>query len=90
MMIIGLAAFTAGSASGLNNAVRQVGGVLGIAMAALVFTGTGSFVTTATAASGFRNVAVLCAGVAAAGAVAGGLGARSVARRHLQVVTSTE
>jgi EmrB/QacA subfamily drug resistance transporter len=34
-----------GPAAGLNNAVRQIGGVLGIATAALVFTGTGSFAT---------------------------------------------
>jgi EmrB/QacA subfamily drug resistance transporter len=72
-----------GPASGLNNAVRQVGGVLGIAMAALIFTGTGSFATAATVASGFRGVTMLCAAVAAAGAVAGALGTRSVARRHL-------
>jgi MFS family permease len=72
-----------GPASGLDNAVRQVGGVLGIAIAALVFTGTGGFATAATVASGFRGVTVLCAGVAAAGAVVGALGARSVACRHL-------
>jgi EmrB/QacA subfamily drug resistance transporter len=72
-----------GPAAGLNNAVRQIGGVLGIATAALVFTGTGSFATATTVASGFRGVAVLCAGLAAVGAVAGTLGTRPPSRRHL-------
>ena len=71
-----------GPAAGLNNAVRQIGGVLGIALAALVFTRTGSFATAATVASGFCGVTVLCAVVAAAGAVAGALSVRPADRRQ--------
>jgi EmrB/QacA subfamily drug resistance transporter len=72
-----------GSAAGVNNTVRQVGGVLGIAVAALAFTGAGGFTTAATVASGFRAVTLLCTGLAAAGALAGAFAARSGARRHL-------
>jgi EmrB/QacA subfamily drug resistance transporter len=70
-----------GPAAGVNNAVRQVGGVLGIAMVALVFIRTGGFATATTVASGFSGAMVLCAGLAAAGAIAA-LGVRSMIRPH--------
>jgi EmrB/QacA subfamily drug resistance transporter len=78
-----------GAASGINNTVRQIGGVLGIAVAALTFARAGSFATAATVASGFRGVAVLCAGVAAVGAIAGAVVVPSVARRQLSEPSST-
>jgi EmrB/QacA subfamily drug resistance transporter len=69
-----------GSAAGVNNAVRQVGGVLGIALAALAFSRAGSFASAATAASGFRAVSMLCAGLAVIGAISGSFAPRSAPR----------
>ena len=60
-----------GPASGVNNAVREIGGVLGIAVVALAFTAGGSFTNQATVAHGFRAAAGLCAAISLAGALAG-------------------
>lgn len=67
----GVAPDDLGPASGVNNAVREIGGVLGVAAVTLVFTAAGSFADATAAAVGFRAVAVLCAGLAALGAIAG-------------------
>jgi EmrB/QacA subfamily drug resistance transporter len=57
----------AGQASGANNAIREVGGVLGVAVLASVFTGAGSYVSPQAFANGLLpaiwvGVAVLAAG----------------------------
>ena len=43
-----------GMASGTNNAIRELGGVLGIAVLATVFASHGSYVSPATFADGLR------------------------------------
>lgn len=60
-----------GPASGVNNAVREIGGVLGIAVVALAFTSAGSFTDQTTVAHGFRAAAALCAALSLLGALAG-------------------
>jgi EmrB/QacA subfamily drug resistance transporter len=60
-----------GPASGVNNAVREIGGVLGIAVVALAFTSAGSFTDQATVAHGFRSAAALCTALSLLGALAG-------------------
>jgi EmrB/QacA subfamily drug resistance transporter len=57
----------AGQASGANNAIREVGGVLGVAVLASVFTGAGSYVSQQAFVNGLLpamwvGVAVLAAG----------------------------
>jgi EmrB/QacA subfamily drug resistance transporter len=57
----------AGQASGANNAIREVGGVLGVAVLASVFTGAGSYVSPQAFVNGLLpamwvGVAVLAAG----------------------------
>jgi EmrB/QacA subfamily drug resistance transporter len=64
-----------GLASGVNNAVREIGGVLGIAVVAVAFTSAGSFSDQTSIAHGFRAVMVLCAAICLVGAVAGALSA---------------
>ena len=60
-----------GPAAGINNAVREIGGVLGIAVVTLAFTAAGSFRTPAAVTHGFAAAIGLCAVIALAGAVAG-------------------
>jgi MFS family permease len=62
-----------GPASGVNNAVREIGGVLGIAVVALAFTSAGSFTSHTTVAHGFRAASTLCAALSLVGALAGTL-----------------
>lgn len=66
-----------GPAAGINNAVGEIGGVLGIAVVALAFTAAGSFATPSSAAHGFRAAAALCAGISVAGALAGAFAPRN-------------
>jgi EmrB/QacA subfamily drug resistance transporter len=60
----------AGQASGATNAIRELGGVLGIAVLASVFTATGGYGTPALFVSGLRPAVVVGAAVLAAGALA--------------------
>ena len=60
----------AGKASGATNAIREVGGVLGVAVLASVFTSNGSYVTPATFGSGLHAALPIGAIVLAIGAVA--------------------
>jgi EmrB/QacA subfamily drug resistance transporter len=62
-----------GPAAGVNNAVREIGGVLGIAAVTLAFAAAGSFDDVATVTHGFRAAMALCAGVGLAGAAFGAL-----------------
>ncbi|MDQ6847768.1 MAG: DHA2 family efflux MFS transporter permease subunit [Candidatus Dormibacteraeota bacterium] len=60
----------AGQASGATNAIRELGGVLGIAVLASVFTAAGGYGTPALFVAGLRPAVVVGAVVLAAGALA--------------------
>ena len=60
----------AGQASGATNAIREVGGVLGIAVLASVFSGAGGYGTPHAFVSGLIPAVVVAAAVLAAGALA--------------------
>jgi EmrB/QacA subfamily drug resistance transporter len=66
-----VAADDIGPASGLNNTIAEQAGVLGIALVALVFSATGSFADSISAAHGFRASSWLCAAICLVGAAAG-------------------
>jgi EmrB/QacA subfamily drug resistance transporter len=69
-----------GTASGVYNAMRQVGGAFGIAIASAAFAAAGSFAAPATVSHGVRMALLAAAAISAAGAAAGaGLRARSSA-----------
>jgi EmrB/QacA subfamily drug resistance transporter len=59
-----------GMASGTNNAIRELGGVLGIAVLATVFASHGSYVSPATFADGLRPATWVGAAVVGVGALA--------------------
>jgi len=59
----------AGQASGATNAIREVGGVLGIAVLASVFSGAGGYATPNTFVSGLTPAVAVAAIVLAAGAL---------------------
>jgi EmrB/QacA subfamily drug resistance transporter len=59
----------AGQASGANNAIREVGGVLGVAVLASVFTGAGSYASPQAFVDGLVPAVWVGAGVLAAGAL---------------------
>ncbi len=59
----------AGQASGANNAIRETGGVFGVAVLATVFTGAGSYSTPQTFVNGLVPALWVGAGVLAAGAL---------------------
>lgn len=59
-----------GTASGTNNAVRELGGVLGIAVLGAIFSASGSFATGAAFVHGLVPAVWVGAGVVAAGALA--------------------
>jgi hypothetical protein len=59
-----------GMASGTNNAIRELGGVLGIAVLATVFASHGSYASPATFADGLRPATWVGAAVVGAGALA--------------------
>jgi MFS family permease len=65
-----------GPAAGVNNAVREIGGVLGIAVVSLAFTGAGGFTTPAAVTHGFAAAITVCAGIGLTGALAGLLAPR--------------
>ena len=60
----------AGQASGATNAIREVGGVLGIAVLATVFSGAGSFATPQAFSDGLQPALLVGAAVLALGAIA--------------------
>ena len=69
-----------GTASGVYNAMRQVGGAFGIAIASAVFAAAGSFASPAAVSHGVRMALLVTAAISAAGALAGvGLRATRVA-----------
>ena len=69
-----------GTASGVYNAMRQVGGAFGIAIASAVFAAAGSFASPISVSHGVRAALLATAGIAAIGALAGaGLQVRKAA-----------
>ncbi len=60
----------AGQASGATNAIREVGGVLGIAVLATVFSGAGSYATPQSFVDGLTPAVFVAAAVLALGAIA--------------------
>jgi MFS family permease len=62
-----------GKASGANNAIRELGGVFGVAVLASVFAHAGGYRTAATFTHGTTSAVWVGAGVVALGAVAAGL-----------------
>ena len=69
-----------GTASGVYNAMRQVGGAFGIAIASAVFAAAGSFASPAAVSHGVRMALLVTAAISASGALAGvGLRATPVA-----------
>jgi EmrB/QacA subfamily drug resistance transporter len=60
-----------GTASGVYNAMRQVGGAFGIAIASAVFAAAGGFTSPAAVSHGVRMALFVTAAIAAAGAIAG-------------------
>lgn len=60
-----------GTASGVYNAMRQVGGAFGIAVASAVFAAAGGFASPATVSHGVRAALLVTAAIAAVGALAG-------------------
>jgi Major Facilitator Superfamily len=82
----------AGQASGATNAIRELGGVLGIAVLASVFTASGGYGTPALFVAGLRPAVVVGAAVLAAGALAALVvpGVRRRGGTHGDVATSAE
>lgn len=61
-----------GTASGTFNTLRQLGGVLGVAVLAAVFAARGGYASATTFAAGFRPALLVAALLSLAGAVVGG------------------
>jgi hypothetical protein len=59
-----------GQASGANNAIRELGGVFGVAVLASIFSHYGGYASAQTFADGMNVAVWVGAGVVAAGAVA--------------------
>ena len=76
----------AGQASGTNNAIREVGGVFGVAVLATVFSESGAF----TSPQGFVDGIVPALWVASAVVAAGALIALLLPRRARQVIPVAE
>jgi MFS family permease len=60
-----------GTASGVYNAMRQVGGAFGIAIASAVFAAAGGFTSPAAVSHGVRAALLVTAAISATGALAG-------------------
>jgi EmrB/QacA subfamily drug resistance transporter len=79
----------AGQASGANNAIREVGGVLGVAVLASVFTATGSYATAQSFVDGLVPALWVAVAVLAAGALTAlALPSRRGQRREAQATPS--
>jgi nitrate/nitrite transporter NarK len=59
----------AGQASGATNAIREVGGVMGISVLATVFSGSGGYATPSTFVAGLAPAIAVAAAVLAVGAI---------------------
>ncbi len=59
-----------GVAAGVNGSIRELGGVLGVALAATVFARSGSYDTTSTFTTGFIHAMWACAVLSGLGAIA--------------------
>jgi MFS family permease len=70
-----------GVAAGANSAMRELGGVFGIAILAAVFAANGGYGTQASFISGFRPAMAVAAGVALAGVIAAALSPSRTAAR---------
>jgi hypothetical protein len=78
----------AGQASGANNAIREIGGVLGVAVLASIFTGAGSYASPQAFVDGLVPALWVGVSVLAAGALivlAFPFGARAVAELPRQL-----
>ena len=71
----------AGQASGTNNAIREVGGVFGVAVMSTIFSGAGGFASPQAFVDGFRPALWVGAAVVGVGARRGAAAARPAARR---------
>jgi EmrB/QacA subfamily drug resistance transporter len=84
----------AGQASGATNAIRELGGVLGIAVLASVFATAGGYASPAIFVAGLRPAVIVGAAVLGAGALAAlavpGLRRRNLAAREQPQVTPDE
>jgi hypothetical protein len=60
-----------GTASGVYNAMRQLGGTFGIAIASVVFTARGGFASPDAVSSGFRAAMLAAAAFSVVGVLAG-------------------
>jgi hypothetical protein len=58
-----------GTAAGANSMVRELGGVFGVAVAAAVFTGAGSYASPAGFLHGFAPAVAVLAGFSVVGAI---------------------
>jgi EmrB/QacA subfamily drug resistance transporter len=68
-ILASVSAQQAGQASGANNAIREIGGVLGVAVLASVFTGAGGYASPQDFVAGLRPALWVAVAVLAAGAV---------------------
>ena len=77
-----------GQASGANNAIREVGGVFGIAVLAAVFSHTGGYATPVQFVAGLQPAVLVGSGVLAIGAIAA-LFVPSIASQRARTTTRT-
>jgi EmrB/QacA subfamily drug resistance transporter len=77
-----------GQASGANNAIREVGGVFGIAVLAAVFSHTGGYATPVQFVAGLQPAVLVGSGVLALGAIAA-LFVPSIASQRARTTTRT-
>ena len=80
-----------GIASGANNAIRELGGVLGVSVLAAVFAGSGGYASAASFTAGLIPAVAVGAGVVALGALLTlALPGRAAASRELVEVASSQ
>jgi hypothetical protein len=79
-----------GVASGTNATLRELGGVFGVALAALVFAGPNAYSTTAGFAAGFDHALWACAAFTAVGAVVAVSGLRIPTARSIGAAPALE
>jgi MFS family permease len=79
-----------GQASGANNAIRELGGVLGVAVLASIFAHTGGYATPETFVNGMNAAVYVGAAVVAVGSVAAFLIKRSRRAEAIEAVPELE